>query len=326
MKTYLTHTNYLDTKDVQLLSEQGCYGFRLILKNISNEEITNKIREIKDVSAKNKKEIKLIIDLPGNKPQLGNFKNEVNIVRDSEVRFSWENIFNPTKKVFPIVNIGDEQIKKLRPYHTVLIADASIQLIIKEITESEIVTTCINHSSIIRANRSISFPDSDLIYEPLNSNDLSFVEYSKLNSNIDAYAISFVRDTEVINKVRSLCNNNTMIYAKIENCLDPIDLLNIIKQSDGIILGRGDLSMSIKASKLLEEQEKIIALCKTEQKELIIATGILTSLATNVRPSIAEIIDYSNLIKEGIESILIADDVTYLNPKGILNFINDFSK
>lgn len=122
-------------------------------------------------------------------------------------------------------------------------------------------------------------------------------------------ALSFVENLSEINcfkrKLREK-NRDTKIIAKIESQKALESLQDIIHESDGILIGLGDLALSSGYDKLANYQEKIINMCNNAGSEVFVATDIVNSLCHKAFPSRAEVCDVYGLLKQGVHSLILS--------------------
>ena len=129
----------------------------------------------------------------------------------------------------------------------------------------------------------------------------------------DFLAASFVsckKDIIDIKKIIENENSNIKIIAKIENKMALDNLDEIIEEADGIMVARGDLGVEAKMEDLPRYQKEIIKRCRKNSKFVIVATEMLESMKTNLRPTRAEVSDVANAIIDGTDAVMLSGETT----------------
>ncbi|MCK9569238.1 pyruvate kinase [Candidatus Pacearchaeota archaeon] len=139
-------------------------------------------------------------------------------------------------------------------------------------------------------------------------NNLEKIEWVK-KCEFDYIAVSYAKDREHIRKIKKLfLPKKVKIIAKIEtkNGLKKID--EIIDESFGVMVARGDLSKNISYEKVPIEQKLIIKKCNAKKKFVITATEMLLSLMNSKSPERSEISDIANAIFDGSDAIMLSEE------------------
>lgn len=122
-------------------------------------------------------------------------------------------------------------------------------------------------------------------------------------------ALSFVESAKEVMKVKDYLENKSIsskIIAKIESQKAIENLGEIIKVSDGVLLGRGDLALSSGYAMLPINQKQFFDLCNHLYCATYVATDILNSLRNSNFPTRAEVCDLYSLIRENAENIILS--------------------
>lgn len=170
---------------------------------------------------------------------------------------------------------------------------------------------------VVGPGESINIVDPTLVIQGyFTKRDLAYIEASK-NIGSHNYMLSFVEsEADIAELYRH--DDKADIVAKIEsiNGLDFVE--NNYKQNCRLMAARGDLYIEVeRPHKILEAVEKIIQ----KDKEAIVASRILSSLAVSAEPSCEDISDVAYLIKTGYKTLMLGDEVC-LKRESVIGALN----
>ena len=150
----------------------------------------------------------------------------------------------------------------------------------------------------------------------ISSKDEEDIKYACEN-NGDYLAISFVNSAENIKDVKALCAKygkpNMPIISKVETQYAMDNLEEIVEASDYIMVARGDLGIETGVENLPLYQQMMIDTCHAYGKGVIMATQMMYSMKTNIRPTNAEVTDVANAVIAGCDAIMTSDETTIGN-------------
>lgn len=148
--------------------------------------------------------------------------------------------------------------------------------------------------------------ENEIITEK-DKNDLTF----GIEQGVDYIAMSFVGKATDITELRNLIKEkggNQKIIAKIERKIAVENLDEIIKETDGIMVARGDLGNEFPLEEIPFIQHKIIQASKKAGKMVIVATQMLLSMVENKTPTRAEVSDVAYAILDGADGIMLSEE------------------
>lgn len=192
---------------------------------------------------------------------------------------------------------------------TILIDDGLIEMVVDEITDTDIICTVINGGPISN-HKGVNVPGAELSMPYLSEQDKSDIMFG-CDMGFDFVAASFVRCKEDILSVRKIIEDSgshMQIIAKIENMQGIHNLKEIVEVSDGIMVARGDLGVEIPLEEVPVIQKEMIKLAESEGKQVITATQMLDSMIKNPRPTRAEVADVANAIYDGTTAIMLSGE------------------
>lgn len=137
--------------------------------------------------------------------------------------------------------------------------------------------------------------------------DLDFI----LKHDLDWVALSFVRkaiDMVDLRKRVNQQNSTIKIMAKIEMPSAVEDIRHIVNESDGVMVARGDMGVELPVEKVPLAQREIIRACVHRSKPVIVATQMMESMMTNVKPNRSEITDVANAVLEGTDAVMLSGE------------------
>lgn len=121
-----------------------------------------------------------------------------------------------------------------------------------------------------------------------------------------SYMLSLLEDGDEIVNFKKKINKKRAVIAKIETAESINHLDAIIKQTDSVMLARGDMALLNDYSKLFDYIIRIIDKSIDQQKEIFLATDILTSIKDGgYLPSRSDIIDVACMIQMGCDNIVL---------------------
>lgn len=125
----------------------------------------------------------------------------------------------------------------------------------------------------------------------------------------DYIAVSFASSSTQIKKIRKLVNSkNVKIISKIENKKGLKNFDSILKESEGIMIARGDLSKNVSFEKIPVIQKQIIKKCRKKRKMAITATEMLLSLMRHKTPEKSEVADIANAVFDNSDALMLSEE------------------
>ena len=105
-------------------------------------------------------------------------------------------------------------------------------------------------------------------------------------------------------------NEHMSIISKIENEFAFDNLEEILKLSDGVMVGRGDLGINVPLPKLPFYQKRIMEQANNYQKIGLVATDFLKTMMKEKNPSRAEVADIYNAVLDKADGLVLCDETT----------------
>ncbi|MBD5401388.1 pyruvate kinase [bacterium] len=290
---------------IRNLFRAGVTMFRINSSHDSIETHQDTLNKIRKIEKEEKAIIPVLLDLQGPKIRIGQLTQPITVNAGDIVKFKHQK--TQENNIIPVDYEGIAS--DVSQGEKILIDDGKIQLIVEK-TDGDVVYAKVLTSGEIKPRKGLNIPGGTGSIDILTETDLKYVDFAVTN-DIDYLGLSFVRSKEDIIKLRHLLNKNnsrTRIISKIEKpqALENID--EIIEQSDGIMVARGDLGIEIKTEKLPIAQKTIIKKANNARKPVIVATQMLESMIDNPIPTRAETSDVANAILDGADAVMLSGE------------------
>jgi pyruvate kinase len=163
---------------------------------------------------------------------------------------------------------------------------------------------------ILSSKKGINLPDTKISLPALTDKDLVDLDFI-IEQQCDWVALSFVRNVKDLVILRSKLDerkSKTKIIAKIEKPEAIGNIRDIILESDGIMVARGDLGVEMPVEKVPMIQKDLIRKCMHRAKPVIVATQMMESMMERSKPNRSEITDVANAVLEGADAVMLSGE------------------
>lgn len=293
---------------IRELIEAGANVFRLNFSHGSHAEHLAVLKDVRRISSEMGAWVAILQDLSGPKIRISNVEGDFCPIADGapiELRVAQGGLSNA--KVIYVETVNP--MTTLKPGEHVLLADGLIELIAESVSSDCVVCRVIKGGRI-RSRVGIAFPDSDVDLPATTQKDLTDLEWG-IEHGVDYVAISFVRSASDVINLRTIIDQKGSaagIVAKIERRAALENIEEIIKVSDGLMVARGDLGLEVPLEQLPMLQRRLIEEANHRGVPVIVATQMMHSMITSVRPTRAEVSDIAAAVMSGADAVMLSDE------------------
>lgn len=281
---------------------------RFNFSHADHEEHLGRLRTIEKLRDELGIPVATLLDTKGPEIRIGTFKNDMKIQLTEGQTFTLTS--RDVEGDETIVSISYQNlIQDIKAGNTILIDDGLVEMLVKEVTDTDIICE-VKNNGIISNRKGVNVPGVELSMPYISEKDRNDILFA-IEKNYDFIAASFVRTAKDVLDIRKILdskNSKIKIVAKIENLQGVDNIDEIIKAADGIMIARGDMGVEIPYEEVPVIQKMIIKKVYNSSKQVITATQMLDSMMKNPRPTRAETTDVANAIYDGTSAIMLSGE------------------
>lgn len=298
-----------DYETIKQLAEAGMDLARINMSHGTYEEHTNKINIIERLHDEGYL-IAIMTDLKGPKIRCGHFENDGIEFKSGDItRIVKEDVIG-TKDRFTTTYKGLYEDLSVGDKFTFDDGMLAFEVIDKEVEGEAIVCRALNNH-FLKNRKGLNAPNVKLMNEYISDVDLRDIDYI-CTQNVNYIAASFVRRKEDLIELKNLLvergREDIKIVAKIESPEGVNNMDEILDISNAVMVARGDLGVEVDLEDVPFIQKQIIKKCNIAGKPVIVATHMLESMQTSIRPTRAEVSDVFNAILDGADAVMLSGE------------------
>eukprot|EP00416_Gambierdiscus_australes_P035817 CAMPEP_0171106016 /NCGR_PEP_ID=MMETSP0766_2-20121228/63874_1 /TAXON_ID=439317 /ORGANISM="Gambierdiscus australes, Strain CAWD 149" /LENGTH=393 /DNA_ID=CAMNT_0011567001 /DNA_START=23 /DNA_END=1204 /DNA_ORIENTATION=- len=303
--------------DPEVLAELMEAGMNIIRCNMSHgdhEEQSMKVANLMkayDMKPEFRGKVKILMDTRGPEIRTGKFevynsKKELKAGQSFTLMCSDYNLKGDETKVS--ITYGALP-RDVRPGQVILVQDGSVVLEVTEVGPDHVVTRVVNDGRL-GEKKNVNVPGVKIDIPVVDEREIFDITQWAVPVKADYIALSFVQCAQDVRDCRKHCGDVPIkIISKIENVEGLANFDEILAESDGIMVARGDLGMEIPMEKIFMAQKMMIQKTKAAGKIIVTATEMLASMEDKPFPTRAEACDVANAVLDGSSMVMLSGEV-----------------
>jgi len=294
---------------IRQLIDAGVDVFRLNASHGTPEWRSEMVRLVRQESASAAFPVGILLDLQGPKIRLGKFEGGSALLEEgADFVITTEEIEGDSTAASTTYR---DFARDVKPGDRVLLADGALELRVLE--ADGVKARCrVVRGGVVSDKKGINLPGAQLSTPSLTRKDMEILQ-AGLEDGVDLVALSFVRRSSDILRLRLFLEEkgaNIPIVAKIEKPEAVENLKDILAETDGVMVARGDLGVECPMEKVPFIQKSIIEQARRAGKFVITATQMLESMIENPFPTRAEVSDVANAIYDGTDAVMLSGETS----------------
>lgn len=188
----------------------------------------------------------------------------------------------------------------------ILLADGTLELAVLGPTRGGVRCRVIR-GGLIHEGKGVNVPGVALslpALTPFDRESLSLVR----EMGFDCVALSFVQRPEDAVEARALVGQGIWVLAKVELAEAVRRMAEIVAVCDGAMVARGDLGVEVDLYQVPLVQKRLVSLCNSRAKPVIVATQMLRSMVSSPVPTRAEVADVANAVWDGADAVMLSEE------------------
>jgi pyruvate kinase len=278
---------------------------RLNFSHGDHEEHGRRIKSVRALDKKLGKHTAIIADIQGPKMRVGKMPKEGLMLAEGE-----KIILDCSKKEYTgdVIPLPSKTFLEGTPEGSQVFLDdgvLSLRITKKKGTQFEALVL---KGGLLFSSKGINVPAIKIEGSVLNDKDRADMKYAT-QQEVDYIALSFLRTADDVKEAREFINDKKVkLIAKIERpeALENID--EIIKESDAIMVARGDLGIETPMWELPVRQKEIVQKVREQMKPVIVATQMLDSMIRDPLPTRAEVSDIANAVYDSADAVMLSGE------------------
>lgn len=311
-----------DKDSIRNMIFAGVNVFRINFSHADYEDVTERVRIIRELNVETDRNTGILADLQGPKLRVGIMKDAH--LNDGDIfTFTTEKCVGNNKKAFMTYQTFPQDVK---PGEQILVDDGKLLFEVLESDNKANVTTKVIRGGELKSKKGVNLPNTNISQPALTEKDIQDAIFA-IGLEVDWFALSFVRTGDDLKMLHDLIEKHSAhripVIAKIEKPEAVKNIDELIPYCDGLMVARGDLGVEIPMNEVPLIQKRLVIRAKKARIPVIIATQMMESMIENLVPTRAEVNDVANSIMDGADAVMLSGETSVgINPTNVIRHMS----
>ena len=295
-------------KDMML---NGVNIFRINFSHADYEDVLERIQIIRELNVELGFHVGILADLQGPKLRVGNMAPNTLVGDGQEVRFTTEKVDVGTADA---IYMNYSQFPKdVSAGERILLDDGKLIFEVIETDKKTSVRARVIQGGVLKSKKGVNLPNTNISLPALTKKDVEDAVFA-IEQKVDWIALSFVRHKQDVEDLRQLIKKHgeydIPIISKIEKPEALVNIQEIVKASNGLMVARGDLGVEVPAEEVPLVQKELVQHAKLARIPVIVATQMMESMIDGLTPTRAEVNDVANSVMDGADAVMLSGETS----------------
>ncbi len=290
---------------VREMVRRGVNAFNMNFSHQNYESAQEQTKWIRKASLELGKPVAIVQDLQGPKIRLGDFEGFIGVEAGQVIRLGFGSDYGQTG----VIPVQYDLSKKVKRGETMYLYDGKVRATIESVKDG-IISARVENNGVLLQRKGINLPDTDFAGDVITKKDRADLAFGA-GLDFDYVLLSFVQTANDVRDFRLIMKNlnyDARLLVKIETKAAMDNIEEIIDESDGLMIARGDLAYEVSPEAVPVLQRRIIGLCQAKGKISIVATQMLGSMTENPEPTRAEVSDVATSVILQADAMALRDE------------------
>ena len=294
---------------MKAMMESGVNVFRINFSHADHKDVLERIKIIRELNVSLGFHVAILADLQGPKLRVGKMKEGTVVTEGQEVQFTTDKIELGTADA---IYMNYKQFPQdVSPGEQVLLDDGKLIFEVIETDKKARVKARVIQGGELKSKKGVNLPNTNISLPALTKKDIKDAIFA-IKQDVDWIALSFVRHKQDVDDLRKLIQEHGKydipIISKIEKPEALVNIKEIVKASNALMVARGDLGVEVPAEEVPIVQKELVQRAKIARIPVIVATQMMESMIDGLTPTRAEVNDVANSVMDGADAVMLSGE------------------